>query len=559
MKKPEIQEIITNLLLIILSSLLFVFANPNCFIKIPLSFLGFFMYMPVLIIVHKVNFKTVWFYGGLYGIITYGLFVLWLRKYQIAFYLLVLGVYFVVMALMFLLLKVIDKLFKYNAWIIQWLLLCSFDYARTLGFSGMSFGVAAYTQWNFTYLIQIADTIGVFGLNAFILFVQSLLAGFCIKLINRHELNNKSYNDNSLYECNTHINYVSKINQELKKTSLTSNWIILVAWCLVFVSILFIGKIKIKDYSDCKTVRVAAVQHNEDSNEDGIYEYTKNINKLISLTDEAFEFDPEIQIVVWPETAVVPAVKLNYETPRDESRKKLITHVLSFIENKQALFLIGNAHIEEKDNHKVTYNSALLFTPGKNTMPPDPEIYSKQHLVPFNEYFPYEKYFPRLYKSLLEINGGYWEPGREQKVFSYEGLNFASPICFEDNFSDISRQFSKNGANCFFTLSNDSWSQKSYCQWQHLAIAKLRAVETRTPVVRCTTSGVTCYIDPNGIIQKQIPEFVEDYLICDVPVLEGNQTFYTKYGDYAGYLSAIAFALVLIIKLLTVIIKKSKE
>ena len=97
------------------------------------------------------------------------------------------------MAVLFLLLKVIDKLFVKNAWIVQALLICSYEYVKTLGFLGFSYGVSAYTQWRNTYFIQICDLIGVFGLNFFIIFPSSFIYSFIDKSGMRSHLLNTEH------------------------------------------------------------------------------------------------------------------------------------------------------------------------------------------------------------------------------------------------------------------------------------------------------------------------------------------------------------------------------
>ena len=50
-----------------------------------------------------------------------------------------------------------------------------YEYLKTLGFIGFSYGVTAYTQWKYSYLIQICDVVGIFGLNLIVLFPSAFI------------------------------------------------------------------------------------------------------------------------------------------------------------------------------------------------------------------------------------------------------------------------------------------------------------------------------------------------------------------------------------------------
>ena len=113
-----------------------------------------------------------------------------------------------------------------------------------------------------------------------------------------------------------------------------------------------------------------------------------------------------------------------------------------------------------------------------------------------------------------------------------------------------------NGSRCFINLSNDSWSNSSACQKQHLAMAVFRSVENRVPTVRSTASGVTCIISPYGKIQKSAPEFCEAYVIGKVPVIKNEElTLFSKVGDVAGMAEVVLSVFILIMQSIIVIIK----
>ena len=233
---------------------------------------------------------------------------------------------------------------------------------------------------------------------------------------------------------------------------------------------------------------------------------------------------------------------------------------MNYIENKNAVFVIGNGHEEDSDEGKKLYNSVQVYEPGQNVIPPEPDLYFKKHLVPLSESFPYKKQFPLIYKILSSGNNHLWEKGNEYKVFNYKGLAFSTPICFEDTFGEDCRHFVEKGARCFFTLSNDGWSKSRACQYQHLAIAVFRSVENRVPSVRSTATGESCIIDQNGMIKNMAEDFCQSYVIGDVDLLDSSfrTSIYTLYGDFCGKGEILLLTIILIIQILNVIIKKIK-
>jgi apolipoprotein N-acyltransferase len=194
----------------------------------------------------------------------------------------------------------------------------------------------------------------------------------------------------------------------------------------------------------------------------------------------------------------------------------------------------------------------MLFERGEIT-----ELYRKLHLVPFTEHFPYQKQFPFIYQALKNADTHFWEKGNKETVFEYNGLKFSTPICFEDTFGYLSRNFVRNGAELIVNLTNDAWSKSLPAQNQHLAMAVFRSVENRRSMVRSTASGQTCGIDPNGKILAMAQPFTESYLTVSVPVVRYS-AFYTRYGDFLPLICTGMLVLILITSFILFIIRPIK-
>jgi apolipoprotein N-acyltransferase len=248
-----------------------------------------------------------------------------------------------------------------------------------------------------------------------------------------------------------------------------------------------------------------------------MYEQLLNLTNKITNTD----------LIVWPET-VLPTV---IETPQ------LFSRIKDLAKEKNANLIFGS-QTAKKENSKILYfNSAFLISnKGELT-----GIYNKIHLVPFGEYVPLVKYFPFL-KRLTPIEEGF-TPGSEYSIFSLLSSNYklSTIICFEDIFPGLSRKFVKQGANILVNLTNDAWYDKTCAVYQHAYLSVFRAVENSVPLIRATNTGLSCFIDYRGKIDKITP-FVPISEAREV-FIPKNSTFYTRFGDVFGWTCVISLLL----------------
>ena len=498
---------IVNFLLLAAGSFLFTLSNPSFIVSHGLPFFAWFMHIPLFMLIHRNPYKTVWLWGGAYGVLSYCLYASWLASFHPLAMTAVSVMYFVLYAVLSLALKTGDSCCGSCGWITEWLVLCAFEYLKTTGFAGLSYGVSGYTQWREPALIQISSVTGVWGVTALVDFSSAWLYAVI------RDRNVK-----------THVRSLS-------------------VWAGCLAAVIICGRMTLgRKYTGGREVKICAVQSNADPWKGGPDAYERDVKTLSRLTRKALDEDPDIQMVVWPETAVVPSIMLHYEQRKDRRRFDIIDSVLQLAESSRAVLVTGNDHaVYTGASYNDDYNAALVFVPGKNVIPPHPEMYAKMHLVPFTESYPFGDAFPALYKALLNGDTHMWTAGTERKVFHECGMSFSTPICFEDTFGSDCRLFRKRGAQAFINLSNDAWSESTACQYQHLAMAVFRCAENRIPAVRSTSSGQTCFIDMYGRIQHEATPFTETYMTGTITVLPQNDhgTLYTAAGDWAGVTLAV--------------------
>jgi apolipoprotein N-acyltransferase len=125
-------------------------------------------------------------------------------------------------------------------------------------------------------------------------------------------------------------------------------------------------------------------------------------------------------------------------------------------------------------------------------------VYDKLHLVPFGEYLPFQSTLEKLgFQQITKVQGGFI-PGARRRVMSIPGAPHVLPlICYEVAFSGhIVPAGERPG--WIVNLTNDGWFGNSTGPYQHLQMARLRAIEEGLPIVRSANTGISAVIDPVG-------------------------------------------------------------
>ena len=565
--KKGLRSSLSNLVLVAIASVLFAASFPNLIFTNGLPLLAWIAYIPVFILVRRISFAASFFWGALYGYSAYGLFNYWLSVFHPLAGLIVGSIYLVYLALLFPILHIAAAAFPRRGYLAQWIIWMAYEYARTLGFLGYSYGVTGYSQWNVLPVIQIASVTGVWGVSALVVFPSAWLAA-ALSGPGEQGLRNRDYHLNPDPRSLLFGSW-PKIKAFFKR-----EWLSAAIWFALLLASLIYGFVSPVDYSLERKVKTALIQHNTDPWQPSkaatpalaFEEYRKDFRILRRLSDEALAAHPDTDLVVWSETAFVPRIYWHTVVRDDRASWELVKELMDYLAKQDVPFVIGNDDARKDPalnpyfDNRVDYNAAMLFERGELKT-----SYRKLHLVPFTEHFPYEKQLPWIYNALKSADTHFWEKGKEVTVFSTtgkagagRGIKFSTPICFEDTFGYLSRNFVKNGAELIVNLSNDAWSTSLPAQMQHLSMAVFRTVENRRSMVRSTASGQTCGIDPNGKILAMAEAFTESALVVEVPMIS-RETLYTRYGDYLGKVFAAAGLFLLIFCIVSCIMKFVKR
>ncbi|ABG33374.1 apolipoprotein N-acyltransferase [Roseobacter denitrificans] len=157
-------------------------------------------------------------------------------------------------------------------------------------------------------------------------------------------------------------------------------------------------------------------------------------------------------------------------------------------------------------------------------------IYDKHHLVPFGEYMPFAGLANRLGLSALVAQAGIFSSGPGPELLDFGPLGTALPlICYEAVFA--------HGVNAaparpdfLLQITNDAWFGQYAGPQQHLAQARMRAIEQGLPLMRAANTGISAMIDPAGRIISSLPLGQAGFIDAPLPRPD-PATPYSWFGD----------------------------
>ena len=508
--------------LLLLSAVLFALAHPSLLTRWGVGPVAFVALAPVFLVLRRAGWVRVVLYGVLYGYVSYALYNYWLATFHPLAIVIVPVVYMGYLLILFLLLKLADQLFPRYGYLVQVLIWVGYEFVKSLGFLGYSYGILGYTQYLWTDFIQIAGVTGVWGVSLLVIAPSALLARWALEALETR-------------------------SAPWRRALLARVWgrhrIPLLCLALLLAANLVYGATARADYQAVRQWRVALIQQNIDPWRGGFYAYERSLEILLRLSDAALLEGPDI--VIWSETSFVPGIDWHTRHRTDSRRFALVQRLRAYLDRQRVPFVVGNddGQLERTADGevRVDYNAAIMFHQGEIV-----RTYRKIHLVPFTESFPFKRQLPGIYHWLKEADTHFWKQGTEFVVFDSgagsgrAGVRFSILICFEDTFGYLGREFVREGAQVLVNMSNDSWSASVPAEMQHMMIGVFRAVENRRSVVRSTNGGMTVTVDPDGRLLQMLEPFTGDYLIGTVPVVDGPHTLYTRWGDWFGVAALVA-------------------
>lgn len=249
-----------------------------------------------------------------------------------------------------------------------------------------------------------------------------------------------------------------------------------------------------------------------------------------SYRDLSLHDSSPTDLIIWPETAFPHMLRSGMVAKYPNLTPKLFRDIIN--ETKAELVVGGyDMNPESPGNFMGEYNAVFHFGTDYKMK----QVYRKHLLIPFGEGLP----FGPLNRPLSGVlsNVSFFAAGDSFPLFqTASGFNFAAIICYEALFPSFVQTYlnelkGKDQLPDFIlNLTNDSWYGDTSEPYQHLFLAKWRAVEFALPMIRSTNTGVTSMIYPDGSESKQTGVYEEAVLEAEVSKRKSGITFYQRFG-----------------------------
>ena len=371
--------------------------------------------------------------------------------------------------------------------------------------------------------IQWYDLLGVFGGTLWVLLVNVL----AFKLISN----------------------VSKVNSISRS--------IAISLVLIIALPIIISKFKYYGYEeDQQPVEIVVVQPNIDPyNEkfDGLTPEDQ-LERMLKLAEEKITFGTKY--VVFPETALQEmanvyidgngqlAIRGLWENDLRSSRS--VIRMREWLQERDHIRIItgmSSAYLFSEDEKPTTaarelkptgryyesYNAGMQVSVEGEIF-----VHHKSKLVVGVELMPFAGLLKSMDDLAIDLGGTSGSLGRQDTRENFEvpmwDMSITPAICYESIYGEYLSDYINNGSKLLCVITNDGWWQDTPGYMQHLAYARLRAIEHRRSIARSANTGVSCFIDQRGDIHQATGWWEED-AINGVLNANAELTFYTRYGD----------------------------
>lgn len=268
----------------------------------------------------------------------------------------------------------------------------------------------------------------------------------------------------------------------------------------------------------------------------------KNLAKLAGLTVRK---DDGPRILFWPEAAIPDYLEAGYPQRYYYGRSaEIVRAQLASLMKPGDVLVLGALKLEFDEAGAPDERRAIGARNSVFAMDSNRELlgrYDKSHLVPYGEYLPMRPLLSAIGLSRLAPGDFDFWPGPGPQSLDLAAFGKAGlQVCYEIIFSGqvVDRD---NRPDFIFNPSNDAW----FGAWgppQHLAQARLRAIEEGLPVIRSTPTGISAVITSTGKVVESIPMGQAGRIDSKLPPPE-NPTLFSRYGN----ILSLGFALILLI------------
>lgn len=220
--------------------------------------------------------------------------------------------------------------------------------------------------------------------------------------------------------------------------------------------------------------------------------------------------------VVWPESAIP------YFIENDPAGRAWLSRVVP----PGGLLLTGAPRRTPREAPRLRIWNSLLAIDETGEVK---AAYDKVHLVPFGEYLPLRPVLSAIGLERLVPGTLDYSAGDSMAPVKLPGLPDARVlVCYEAIFPDEAGGSPRPG--WMLNITNDGWFGQSIGPYQHLAMARLRAVEQGLPLVRAANTGISAIVDAHGRVLARLGLGERGVVDGPLPVAIASP-LYARFGD----------------------------
>lgn len=356
----------------------------------------------------------------------------------------------------------------------------------------------------------------------------------------------------------------------VKEVPVSLSWKRDTLWMIVLLLPLLISRMVEPELDkNAEQVEVLVVQPNIDPYKEkfGGLPPADQIDRMTRLARE--ELSSETDYLIFPETAFPEAYwehELEYLYGTEQLRKfiasnpklKIVVGLSTSILYTPGMKLSETANqFRDGSGWYDNYNTAIQLDSSKYI-----PIHHKSKLVLGVEKLPFIRSIPLMKKLSINLGGTSGGLGTQKAptvFFSVDSTKAIAPIiCYESVYGEYVTEYTKRGANIFSIITNDGWWGDTPGYKQHLAYARLRAIENRRAIARSANTGTSAFINEKGEITNTTNWWEEAHIKASLS-LNNKLTFYAKHGDYIGRTAAFLSPLLILLAIVKRLNKTGKR
>ena len=239
----------------------------------------------------------------------------------------------------------------------------------------------------------------------------------------------------------------------------------------------------------------------------------------------------ERRLVLWPESGVPDYLRDGYPSylyvgTTFAADPTMARERIGRVIGQGSVLLTGAIDLELKGRKPIAARNVITAIDAAGAIKGG---YAKAHLVPYGEYLPLRWLLEplgasRLVAGTLDFWAGPGPQTLDLGPWGKAGMQICYEIVFSGEVVDRSHR-----PDYIFNPSNDGW----FGSWgppQHLAQARMRAIEEGVPVLRATTTGISAVIDADGVVRQHVPRHVARRIDGSIPPAHAP-TLFARMGN----------------------------